>query len=122
MPLSRLKSVLAEFDKSKVTEMTYEDGDFRVTLKKKAEETSKTNSVAENNGDILCPLAGTYYNSGATIRKGQKIQAGQALCVVESMKIMNKICAPADLIVKRKYHKEGDPVELNSKLFEVEYI
>jgi biotin carboxyl carrier protein len=122
MPLSKLKSVLAEFDKSTATEMTYEDADFCVTLKKDVNQAPKTNSVAKASNDILCPLVGTYYNSSLAIKKGQRIQTGQVLCVIESMKIMNKICAPADLVVKKKYYKEGDLVELNSKLFEVEYV
>lgn len=117
MPINRLKTVLAEFNKSKAAEMKYEDADFCVTLKRGA--SSADEEIDDGKEWILSPIVGTFY---AESKVGQKISAGKPLCVIESMKIMNKICAPADLKVKSiKYH-DGDLVEFNSKLIEVEYL
>ena len=119
MPINKLKAVLAEFDKSNVAEMEYEDADFCVTLKRSTSGAESSRNDSDENW-ILSPLVGKYY--GTKIKKGQRIAAGQVLCIIESMKIMNKICAPADLIVKTIKHQDGDLVELDSKLIEVEYV
>jgi acetyl-CoA carboxylase biotin carboxyl carrier protein len=119
MPINKLKAVLAEFDKSNVAEMKYEDADFCVTLKRSTSSTESSRNDSNENW-ILSPLVGKYY--GTKIKKGQRIAAGQVLCIIESMKIMNKICAPADLIVKNIKHQDGDLVELDSRLIEVEYV
>lgn len=121
MPIDKLKRILADFDNSGATELEYEDADFRVTVKK---NNPKMNQEKTNPPDkyILSPLVGTYYNLSPAIRIDERVKEGQPLCVIESMKIMNKICAPADLIIKKVYFENGKSVEFNSKLFEVDYI
>ena len=121
MPISKLKKILTDFDNSEATEFEYEDADFRVTVKK---NNPKANREKADYSDrhILSPLVGTYYDTSSAVQINERVKEGQPLCVIESMKIMNKICAPADLIVKKAYFENGETVEFNSKLFEVDYI
>lgn len=121
MPIDKLKKILAEFDNSKATEFEYEDADFRVTMKK---NNSKTEQEKTDYSDkyVLSPLVGTYHDVSPIVRIDERVKEGQPLCIIESMKTMNKICAPADLIIKKIYFKNGESIEYGSKLFEVDYI
>lgn len=42
------------------------------------------------------------------------------MCIIEAMKMMNEVCAPYDLIVKKINCLNGDLVEFNQSIFEVE--
>lgn len=121
MPINKLKKILTDFDNSKAVELEYEDADFRITVKKNNPKADRE-KTDYSNGYILSPLVGAYYDASPAARINERVKEGQPLCVIESMKIMNKICAPADLIVKKVYFENGDTVEFNSKLFEVDYI
>ena len=121
MPISKLKKILTDFDNSTATEFEYEDANFRVAVKKNNPKADREKTDYSDR-HILSPLVGTYYDASPAVRINERVKEGQPLCVIESMKIMNKICAPADLIVKKAYFENGETVEFNSKLFEVDYI
>ena len=121
MSTEKLKKILAEFDSSGATELEYEDTNFRVIVKKNNPEISSNEGNCLDH-QILSPLVGTYYDASPAIRIDEKIKEGQLLCTIESMKTMNKICAPTDLIIKKIYFKNGDIIGYNSPLFEVDYI
>ncbi|MBR2993962.1 hypothetical protein IKF43_01025 [Candidatus Saccharibacteria bacterium] len=121
MPIDKLKKILADFDSSDATEFEYEDADFRVSIKKNGPKTDQEKTDYSDK-HILSPLVGTYYDVSPTIQINERVKEGQSLCIIESMKIMNKICAPADLIIRKTYFENGESVEFGSKLFEVDYI
>lgn len=121
MPINKLKKILAEFEKTDAEELEYEDGDLRICIKKG--KTHAQSTKPDDTSDyILSPLIGNYYNPAQPIKEGQRVNEGQVLCTIESMKIMNKICAPADMIIKKINFRDGDAVECKSKLFKVDYL
>ena len=73
---------------------------------------------------VKSPIVGTYYESpspGAPpfIKNGDMVEAGQVLCIIEAMKLMNEIeCDVAGEVVKRVVNN-GQPVEYGQPLFEV---
>ncbi|MGH9535635.1 MAG: acetyl-CoA carboxylase biotin carboxyl carrier protein [Terriglobales bacterium] len=81
-------------------------------------------AVAEDEGLLLVrsPIVGTFYaapSPGAPdfARPGDTVEAGQVLCIVEAMKLMNEIEAEvAGQIVKRLV-TTGQPVEYGQPLF-----
>jgi acetyl-CoA carboxylase biotin carboxyl carrier protein len=76
----------------------------------------------ENEGEtITAPMVGTVYlaaEAGASpmIREGDAVREGQALLVVEAMKVMNTIRAPHDGTIKRICVTDGQPVEFGESL------
>jgi acetyl-CoA carboxylase biotin carboxyl carrier protein len=50
---------------------------------------------------------------------GQKVKAGQPLCVLEAMKVMNELTAEFDCVIVNVIPKNGDLVEFDAPLFEV---
>jgi acetyl-CoA carboxylase biotin carboxyl carrier protein len=73
---------------------------------------------------VKSPIVGTYYecpSPGAPpfVRVGERIQPGQVLCIIESMKLMNEIEAETAGIVESKLVLNGQPVEYGEALFAV---
>ena len=76
---------------------------------------------------VTSPMVGTFYEAPAPgeapfASVGDKIMAGDALCIVEAMKLMNEINAEQMCEVKEVCVKDGDPVEFGTTLFYVEPI
>ncbi|MDR1274115.1 MAG: acetyl-CoA carboxylase biotin carboxyl carrier protein subunit [Odoribacteraceae bacterium] len=53
-------------------------------------------------------------------REGQEVKGGELLCILEAMKMRNKVLAPVDGIVARVHVKRGDKVPKNTLMFEIE--
>ena len=68
-------------------------------------------------GKILAPLPGVVLSVEATA--GQKARAGDALLVLEAMKMENVISADSDCVVQAVHVRKGDKVEASQLLMEV---
>ena len=71
------------------------------------------------------PMVGTFYRSpspGAKsfIEVGQSVNAGDTLCIIEAMKLMNEIEADRSGVVKAILVEDGQPVEFGEPLFIIE--
>ena len=70
-------------------------------------------------------LVGTFYaqpEPGAEpyVQPGARIASGQALCIIEAMKIMNMIDAEVSGVVKEICVQDAQPVEFGQVLFKVD--
>jgi propionyl-CoA carboxylase alpha chain len=54
------------------------------------------------------------------VSEGQEVQKGEAVCVLEAMKMENELRAERDGIVKAVHVKPGDDVEKDQVLVEIE--
>ena len=81
---------------------------------------------AEISGHIVrSPMVGTFYrtpspDAKAFIEVGQKVNAGDTLCIVEAMKMMNQIEADKSGTVKAILVESGQPVEFDEPLVVIE--
>jgi len=71
---------------------------------------------------VKSPIVGTFYGSpspGAEpfVKVGSYVEAGQTLCIVEAMKLMNEIESEATGEVLRIFAENGQPVEYGQPLF-----
>ena len=74
---------------------------------------------------IRCPMVGTFYRSPspeakAFVEVGQTVKVGDALCIVEAMKMMNRIEADKAGVVKAILVNDGEPVEFDEPLIIIE--
>jgi len=81
---------------------------------------------AEISGHIVrSPMVGTFYrtpspDAKAFVEVGQKVNAGDTLCIVEAMKMMNQIEADKSGLVKAILVESGQPVEFDEPLVIIE--
>lgn len=77
-------------------------------------------------GEIVrSPMVGTFYRApspGAKpfVEEGQTVNAGETLCIIEAMKILNQIECEQSGTVRRILVENGQPVEYHQPLFVVE--
>ena len=73
---------------------------------------------------VRSPMVGTFYRaaapgSNAFVEVGQKVQAGEVLCIVEAMKMMNQIEADKSGVVEAILVENGEPVEFDQPLIRI---
>jgi acetyl-CoA carboxylase biotin carboxyl carrier protein len=71
---------------------------------------------------VKSPIVGTFYEApspGAPpfVRIGDSVQEGQALCIIEAMKLMNEIEAEVSGVLAKQFVPNGTPVEYGMPLF-----
>jgi acetyl-CoA carboxylase biotin carboxyl carrier protein len=71
---------------------------------------------------VKSPIVGTYYASPSPdaepfVTVGSRVEAGQVLCIIEAMKLMNEIESDVTGEVARVLIENGHPVEYGEPLF-----
>ena len=80
-------------------------------------------AAAEPEGHgVKAPMVGTFYRSSTPggqsfVEVGQTVKAGDTLCIIEAMKLMNEIEADASGVIKAVLVENGQPVEYGQPLF-----
>jgi acetyl-CoA carboxylase biotin carboxyl carrier protein len=81
---------------------------------------------AEETGHVCkSPMVGTFYRASSPGAKafaevGDVVKAGQPVCIIEAMKIMNEIEADQDGTITKILVDNGQPVEYGQPLFIIE--
>ena len=75
--------------------------------------------------EIRSPMVGTFYKAPepgaeAYIKVGNRVTAGQTVCIIEAMKIMNEIEAEITGVVREISVEDSQPVEFGQVLFRVD--
>jgi len=79
---------------------------------------------SDNVHTIKSPIVGTFYASPspeaeAFVAVGASVEAGQVLCIIEAMKLMNEIESDVAGEVVRIHAENGKPVEYGAPLFDI---
>lgn len=138
--MKSLKDYSDLFVKLNLTELSVEEGDFKVTMKREVptapvvaaapviKETAapvteeKTGSLAPkvDGTEVKAPLLGIFYatvGDRSALKVGDSVKTGDVLCTIEAMKMMNEVKASTDGVIKAVCVNEGDLVEYNQTLF-----
>jgi len=136
-----------KFNSSSIAELDFNDGNIRLVLRKAGKQAANTGDTAVTNltedhtvrlgfsaqtagetaggGEkIKSPIVATFYSSPGPdappfVKKGSKIKAGQTLCILEAMKMMNHLEAEFDCEIIEVHAGSGDMVEYEQELFTV---
>jgi acetyl-CoA carboxylase biotin carboxyl carrier protein len=79
--------------------------------------------VAEPTGYVVkSPMVGTFYRSSAPgtppfVEVGASVKAGDTLCIIEAMKLLNEIDSDTGGVVTQILVENGQPVEFGQPLF-----
>lgn len=74
---------------------------------------------------VRAPIVGTYYSasspdSPAFVKVGDSVKAGDVLCIIEAMKLMNEIESEFSGVVRQILVDNATPVEYDQPLFVIE--
>lgn len=74
---------------------------------------------------VTAPLVGVFYRSSSPdaepfVKEGDRVEAGQVLCILEAMKLFNEITSDHAGIVTRIVPENGELVSLGQELFWIE--
>ena len=138
MKFEQLIELIQTVSSSNLGEFKYEEGDFKISLKKEKGEVrlaEQSESVSDNvleqpresvksrEGNVIkSPLVGTFYASPAEdadpfVQVGEQVQNGKILAIVEAMKLMNEIESEFDGTIEEILVENGAPVEYGQPLF-----
>ena len=145
MDLRKVKKLIELLEESGLSEIEITEGEDKVRITKggkrspqiKAIETTPeaeafsvtepadVNAQTKNNNnfhEIKAPMIGTFYqspdpDSEAFVKVGDPINEGDTLCIIEAMKMMNKIETDISGTIERILVQNGDPVEFDQVLF-----
>lgn len=138
----RIRELVRIVQESGVAEIEIEDEGMRVSVRRTEEVAQPITNVdapfAESDPSALpdlpplggavrveSPMVGTFYRAaepGAApfVEVGDAVAAGQTLCILEAMKLMNEVQAEFDGVIRAIHVESGRPVEFGQLLFEVE--
>lgn len=74
--------------------------------------------------EVTAPMVGVFYAAPAPgdepfVHVGSKVKAGETLCIIEAMKVLNEVTAEADGEVLEICVADGDLVEFGSCLMRI---
>jgi acetyl-CoA carboxylase biotin carboxyl carrier protein len=145
MDIRKVKKLIELLDESGVAEIEIKEGEESVRISRQSQfsqpmmappaaytppaaPAAAPTPVAEAAAEtieghaIKSPMVGTFYRAaspGATpfVEVGQTVNAGDTLCIIEAMKLLNQIEADKSGKVKAILVENGQPVEYDQPLF-----
>jgi oxaloacetate decarboxylase (Na+ extruding) subunit alpha len=140
----RIRELVRIVQETGIGEVTIEEAGMRVSVRRTEEREPLPGAagallepegpadlapVAPSNGIVRveAPMVGTFYRApqpGAApfVEEGQPIGAGQTLCILEAMKLMNEVKSDVEGIVRAIHVDNAQPVEFGQLLFELEPV
>src|SRR5438105_706961 len=138
----RIREIVRIVQETGVGEVTIEEDDLRVTVRRTDDRRDlpvpsagppevvepDLEPVAPRSDGLVrveAPMVGTFYRApqpGAPpfVQEGEPVGAGQTLCILEAMKLMNEVKSDLDAIVRAVHVENAQPVEFGQLLFELE--
>jgi len=144
-------TIFDKFNSSSIGELALSDGTYSLTLKKERTETPaegiipaatgvqtersvrlgiSANAVPEASGGgevITSPIVAVLYTAPGPdappfVKRGSKVKAGQTLCILEAMKMMNHLEAEFNCEIIEIHAVNGELVEYGQNLFTVKQL
>lgn len=148
MEISEILSLMENFNRSTLSRIRLSSGDFSLEMERElptapqhevsysapdaesANKGTKALRTTEKNTDVLeitSPLVGIYYkapepNARPFVEEGKRVKAGDVLCVVEAMKLINEIKSPKDAVVVKIHAENGQLLSYGDVIMELSCV
>ena len=133
MELQQLYSLMDRFGASGLTALEWEHQGERVALRKEAivsvpAAVPAAPAEREEQGEVVsAPLVGVFYAASAPeespyVTAGTQVKKGDTLCLIEAMKMMSEVPAPADCVVEEVLARDGEAVGVGAPLFRIRRV
>ena len=123
MDIRKIKKLIELVEESGITELEVQEEEGTVRISRAAPAPAASDELSGHL--VRSPMVGTFYRSPspeakAFVEVGQSVKVGDALCIVEAMKMMNRIEADKAGVVKAILINDGDAVEFDEPLIVIE--
>ena len=145
MDIRKIKKLIEMLQESDLTEIEVTEGEEAVRISRKSSndivvekptserkvesivstETKETPVSVSGSKTITSPIVGTFYRRPAPdkdpyVKVGDVIDAGQIVCIVEAMKMMNEIKSEFSGKIVSIEVEDGEPVQFSQDLITLE--
>ncbi len=144
MELQELYSLMERFAQSGLSELEWKQKDEQITLRRAAAPAAAVvpapavqtaaapvpaapAAEAETGETVQAPRVGVFYAAPAPgeapfAAPGQTVKKGETLGLIEAMKMMSEIPAPADCVVEEVLAQDGEAVGFHDPLFRIRRV
>ena len=139
MTNQELNDLLARFEGSSLSKLKLSTQDFTIEMERAvsapaapvipaAAAAPAVPAAAEPEGEtVTAPMVGTFYAAPAPgeapfVKAGDQVRKGQTVCVLEAMKMMSEVPAPADCIIEEVLVKDGELVGFDAPMFRIREV
>ncbi len=145
MDIRKIKKLIELITESDVEELEIKEGDESIRINRRkqvvssaaapvsvavapptvaAEATPSPAAATNNEQTINAPMVGTFYRAPSPestpfVEAGQSVKAGDVLCIIEAMKMMNQIEADRSGVIQSIEVNDGEPIEFDQILFTI---
>ena len=136
MEFQELYGLMDRFAASGLTALEWERGGERIALRRDTAVSAAPVSVSapaaaptepEQGEVVRAPLVGAFYAAPAPgeppyVTPGTQVKKGDTLCLIEAMKMMSEVPAPADCVVEEVLAQDGEAVGVGAPLFRIRRV
>ncbi len=139
MELQELYSLMDRFAASGLTALEWEYEGERIKLRREQTVVSAAAGPVsvpvfaapaeepERGEAVTAPLVGVFYAAPSPeeppyVTAGTQVKKGDTLCLIEAMKMMSEVPAPADCVVEEVLVKDGEAVGVGAPLFRIRRV
>ena len=137
MTNQELNDLLARFEGSSLSKLKLSTQEFTIEMERAvaapaapvipaAAAAPAVPAAAEPEGEtVTAPMVGTFYAASAPeqppfVKVGDRVRKGQPVCLLEAMKMMNQVEAPAAGVVRKIRFRNGELAQFGDVLVELE--
>ena len=138
MDTDSVKKLIKILEESGLESLTYKSNDVEISLSKghaahaapihavlpQAQQVAPVITPENGKNTVKSPLVGIFYGRPSPeqesfVQPGTKVKAGDVLCIIEAMKVMNEIKANTSGVIQEVLVEDGEMVEFEQPLFTI---
>ena len=142
MNLEKIEKLVKIIENSSMLDFSIQEGDVKIKMSRRGSVGAPSTPMAvstqgvdnaadgldsDDEGYITSPIVGTFYSAPspeakAFVKVGDRVKAGQTVCILEAMKLMNEIESDFDCEIEAVLVSNEQKIEYGQPLFKVKKI
>ena len=142
MNLEKIEKLVKIIENSSMLDFSIQEGDVKIKMSRRGSAGASSTPMAvstqgvdnaadgldsDDEGYITSPIVGTFYSAPspeakAFVKVGDRVKAGQTVCILEAMKLMNEIESDFDCEIEAVLVSNEQKIEYGQPLFKVKKI
>ena len=142
MNLEKIEKLVKIIENSSMLDFSIQEGDVKIKMSRRGSQGARAAPMAvstqgvdsaadgldsEDEAYITSPIVGTFYSAPspdakAFVKVGDRVKAGQTVCILEAMKLMNEIESDFDCEIEAVLVSNEQKIEYGQPLFKVKKL